>query len=73
MKLGDRVEYRTARQTYTATIIGELEREFIIRTDQVIREGYQIEWTYHVRIAKHQVSDYLAPLQDLGSPRLDVS
>ena len=69
MKLGDRVEYRTTRASYTAQIIGELEREFLVQTDQVIREGYQAQWTHYVRIPKHQVDQYLAPLWD---SRLDA-
>lgn len=62
MKLGDRVEYHSRTGPLAATIIGELEREFVIRTDQLCRDGFQINWTYHLRIPKHQAESVLAPL-----------
>lgn len=59
MKLGSRIVYENQGQRVRGTIIGELEREFVIRTDDVIRERSLADWSYHVRIPKHQVDQYL--------------
>jgi hypothetical protein len=59
MKLGDRVVYTSNHAVYSARIIGELEKEFVIRTDTLIREGAEALWSYHVRIKKSESDQYL--------------
>lgn len=59
MKLGDRVVYTSNQAVYSARIIGELEQEFVIRTDTLVREGAEALWSYHVRIPKIRCEEYL--------------
>lgn len=59
MKLGDRIIYNSGIAVYTGRIIGELEKEFVIFTDQLQQEGSEALWTYYRRIRKIEVERYL--------------